>query len=171
MAAYGEYLARAMDPATATAWAAADAEDDDEPAPAPRWCESENIAQQYNSPSGARPEVLGEALDDARLRMSPAPYPVIGHDSTGVVGLHVDRDHTPLRLELPSDWSQDVAIRKLPSAILGAYRAALDRQYHAARIASDEEACQPVPTADSLTPLEEYRCAPRLAQNIRDDIR
>lgn len=161
MATYGEYLARGIDPAAATAWAAADAEDDGD--------DSNNVAQQHNSLSETRPEVLSEVLNDARLRMSPAPYPAIGHDPTGVVGLHVDRDHTPLRLELRSDWSEDLAVPMLPSAILSAYRAALDRQHRDARIASDEEACQPVP--DSLTPLEEYRCAPRSAKNIGDDIR
>src|SRR6185312_3358965 len=103
MATYGEYLARGIDPAAATAWAAADAEDDGE--------EPKNAAQQYSSLSESQPEVLSEALNDARLRMSPAPYPAIGHDPTGVVGLHVDRDHMPLRLELSSDWSAELAIR------------------------------------------------------------
>src|ERR1700712_5794765 len=161
MATYGEYLARGIDPGAATARAAADAEDD----------ESENLAQQHNSASEKQPDALSEALNDARLRMSPAPYPAIGHDSTGVVGLHVDRDHTPLRLELRSDWSEDLAVPMLPSAILSAYRAALARQYRDARIASDDEACQPIPPPESATPVEGYRCAPRSARDIGDDVR
>ncbi|MDT5138110.1 MAG: hypothetical protein QOD58_2372, partial [Mycobacterium sp.] len=52
MATYGEYLARGIDPAAATAWAAADAEDDGD--------DSNNVAQQHNSLSETRPEVLSE---------------------------------------------------------------------------------------------------------------
>jgi hypothetical protein len=163
MATYGEYLARGIDPAAATSWAAADAADGDD--------ESENAARQHSSPSEKQPNVLSEALNDARLRISPAPYPAIGHDSTGVVGLHVDRDHTPLRLELGSDWSEDLAVPMLPSAILSAYRAALARQYRDARIAFDDEACQPIPPPESSTPVEGYRCAPRSARDIGDDVR
>ena len=160
MATYEDYLALGIDPATATAWATADAED-----------EPEGIAAKPNSTSDRHSETLSEPLHDARLRMSRAPYPAIGHDSTGVVGLHVDRDHAPLRLELRSDWSEELAIRSLPSAILSAYRAALDSQYRDARVAPNEEACQPVPAPDCLTPLDEYRGAPRLAKNIGDDVR
>jgi hypothetical protein len=163
MATYGEYLARGIDPLAATAWAAADTEDDDD--------ESENVERQFNRPSEEQPDVLSEALNDARLRMSPAPYPAIGHDSTGVVGLHVDRDHTPLRLELCSDWSEDLAVAMLPSAILSAYRSALDRQYRNARIASDNEACQPIPPPEPSTPAEGYRCAPRSTRDIGNDVR
>lgn len=163
MATYGEYLARGIDPGAATAWAAADAEGDDD--------ESENQARQDGSPSEKQPDVLSEALNDARLRMSPAPYPAIGHDSTGVVGLHVDRDHTPLRVELRSDWSEDLAVPMLPAAILSAYRSALDRQYRNARIAFDNEACQPISLPESSAPVEGDRCAPRSARDIGDDVR
>jgi hypothetical protein len=159
MATYEDYLALGIDPATATSWATADVED-----------ESEGAVVELISVPDPDSETLSEALNDARLRTSPAPYPAVGHDSTGVVGLHVDRDHTPLRLELCSDWSEDVAVSTLPSAILSAYRAALDHQYRDARIASDEEACQPVPPPDVLTPLEEYRRAARLVRNIGDDV-
>jgi hypothetical protein len=159
MATYEHYLAPGVDPATATSWATADVAD-----------ESEGAAAELISVADPDSETLSEALNDARLRTSPAPYPAVGHDSTGVVGLHVDRDHTPLRLELCSDWSEDIAVSALPSAILSAYRAALDHQYRDARIASDEEACQPVPPPDVLTPLEEYRRAARLVRNIGDDV-
>jgi hypothetical protein len=159
MATYEDYLALGVDPATATCWATADVAD-----------ESEGAAAELISVADPDSETLSEALNDARLRTSPAPYPAVGHDSTGVVGLHVDRDHTPLRLELCSDWSEDIAVSALPSAILSAYRAALNHQYRDARIASDEEACQPVPPPDVLTPLEEYRRAARLVRNIGDDV-
>ena len=186
MGTYEEYLDKGVDPATARAWADADAAGEGEGQLPPSEPEtSNNIAlQQYPgitaiSPAAAASmglgptaaETLNGTLQDLRLRTGPAPGPAIGRDATEMVSLHVDENHTPVRLELRTEWAETLSPEMLPTAIFGAYRAALNIQYEEARSAARSQPPQPAATLqDLIGPLDDYRDAPRSLDRFREDV-
>lgn len=128
MVSYEEYLAQGADKITARAWADADREAEaDEPvwAAKPRRLDfsgrqerprtattAAGLSSSVGSPPAEDPE-LSQALDDLQLRVGPAPAPAVGRDPTGMVGLHVDREHTPVRLELRTEWAKALSAATL----------------------------------------------------------
>jgi hypothetical protein len=186
MPGYEEYLARGVDPATARAWADADADADDEFEEAdPELSAAKYVVRQQPSlitsiaPQTAaslgigseQAQTLNETLHDLSLRTGPAPNPAIGRDPTGMVSLHVDREHTPFRIELRNDWDEKLSAETLPTAIFGAYRAALDIQHNEARdAASHEKPPQPATLRDLIGPLDAYRDGPRSLDSFRSSV-
>ncbi|BDB43722.1 MULTISPECIES: hypothetical protein [Mycobacterium] len=187
MGTYDEYLSQGVDPATARAWADADAADTDavdEAAGQSHEPRHRFVAPPLQAFTALSPETAAEiglapaaaaafadTLQDLRLRTGPAPGPAIGRDTTGMVALTVDEMHTPLRLDLRNDWTDAVPAQALPTAIFGAYRAALDIQYQQARqAASDEPPPKPATLQDLVGPLDDYRDPPRPLARFREDV-
>lgn len=187
MGTYEEYLTQGVDPATARAWADADAEADAEAdaqepaAPAPS---THDVPQQLPSFDAISPEAaasmgldagaataLNGTLHDLRLRTGPARGPAVGRDGTGMVGLYIDEQHTPVRLDLRTDWAARLSAEMLPAAIFAAYRAAMDIQYEDARSAAGTQPAQPAATLqDLIGSLDDYRDPPRPLERFRADV-
>lgn len=186
MGSYEDYLAQGMDPATARAWADADAAEEDEEYRSPSEPEqaSFTVPQHFPAFTAISPEAaasiglgptaaaaLTGTLHDLRLRTAPAPGPALGRDLTGMVGLIVDEQHTPVRLELRNDWAESLSAEMLPTAVFGAYRAALNIQYQQAReAASQEPPPQPATLQDLIGPMDDFRDPPRSLDSFRRDV-
>jgi hypothetical protein len=169
VATYEEYLARGVDSGTARAWSRADAEDEDEddyPAHI-AGMSTPQIASGFGPDPG-----FDLALREVQLRLGPAPHPVTGRDSTGMVGVQVDRQHTPQRLELRNEWDEAISARMLESAIFAAYRAALDIQYQQA--SADDSGSHPRPelaVPGYLDFTAGYFGVPRSPAAVGEDVR
>lgn len=184
MGTYEEYLAQGVDPATARAWADADADAGEPAEPAAAAPPTYVVTQQFPGFSAISPEAaasigldpdaataLNGTLHDLRLRTGPAQGPAVGRDGTGMVGLYIDEQHTPVRLDLRTDWAERLSAEMLPAAVFAAYRAAMDIQYEDARAAADRQPAQPAASLqDLIGSLDDYRDPPRPLERFRADV-
>jgi hypothetical protein len=184
VATFEEYLAQGVDPGSARAWSRADDEDEegDTAYVAPVRRSEPGYRERHDEPAAGMttPQTaLGFgtdpgsdlALREVQFRLGPAPHPVTGRDSTGMVGVHVDRQHTPQRLELRNEWDEAISARVLETSIFAAYRAALDTQYQQS---ADDSGSHPRPehaVTDYLDFAAGYFGVPRSPAAVGEDVR